>query len=44
MKKLTKLRAAKSRLMQELGNHPSTKQIAIEMKIPLEEVENFHAS
>jgi len=41
--KLTKLRAAKSRLMQELGSHPSTKQIAIQMKIPLEEVEELLA-
>ncbi len=39
--KLTKLRAAKSRLMQELGVHPSTNQIAIQMKIPLEEVEEL---
>ncbi len=41
--KLTKLRAAKSRLMQELGVHPSTHQIAIKMKIPLEEVEELLA-
>jgi len=41
--KLTKLRAAKSRLMQELGVHPSTRQIAIQMKIPLEEVEELLA-
>ncbi|WP_269605028.1 sigma-70 family RNA polymerase sigma factor [Prochlorococcus marinus] len=41
--KLTKLRAAKSRLMQELGVHPSTSQIAIQMKIPLEEVEELLA-
>ena len=41
--KLTKLRAAKSRLMQELGVHPSTNQIAIKMKIPLEEVEELLA-
>ena len=41
--KLTKLRAAKSRLMQELGVHPSTNQIAIRMKIPLEEVEELLA-
>ncbi|AAZ57505.1 possible type II alternative RNA polymerase sigma factor [Prochlorococcus marinus str. NATL2A] len=41
--KLTKLRAAKSRLMQELGVHPSTNQIAIQMKIPLEEVEELLA-
>ncbi len=41
--KLTKLRAAKSRLMQELGVHPSTKQIAIQMKIPLEDVEELLA-
>jgi len=41
--KLTKLRAAKSRLMQELGVHPSTKQIATQMKIPLEEVEELLA-
>ena len=41
--KLTKLRAAKSRLMQELGVHPSTKQIAMQMKIPLEEVEELLA-
>ncbi len=39
--KLTKLRAAKSRLMQELGVHPSTNQIANQMKIPLEEVEEL---
>ena len=39
--KLTKLRAAKSRLMQELGVHPSTNQIAIQMKLPLEEVEEL---
>ena len=41
--KLTKLRAAKSRLMQELGVHPSTNQIAMQMKIPLEEVEELLA-
>ena len=41
--KLTKLRAAKSRLMQELGVHTSTKQIAIQMKIPLEQVEELLA-
>jgi len=41
--KLTKLRAAKSRLMQELGVHPSTNQIAIQMKISLEEVEELLA-
>jgi len=41
--KLTKLRAAKSLLMQELGVHPSTKQIAIQMKIPLEQVEELLA-
>ena len=41
--KLTKLRAAKSRLMQELGVHPSTNQIATQMKIPLEEVEELLA-
>ncbi len=41
--KLTKLRAAKSRLMQELGVHPSINQIAIQMKIPLEEVEELLA-
>ena len=41
--KLTKLRAAKSRLMQELGFHPSTNQIAIHMQIPLEEVEELLA-
>ena len=41
--KLTKLRAAKSRLMQELGVHPSSNQIAIQMKIPLEEVEELLA-
>ena len=41
--KLTKLRAAKSRLMQNLGVHPSTKQIAIQMQIPLEEVEELLA-
>jgi RNA polymerase primary sigma factor len=41
--KLTKLRAAKSRLMQELGVHPSTSQIAIQMKLPLEEVEELLA-
>ena len=39
--KLTKLRAAKSRLMQELGVHPSSNQIAIQMKLPLEEVEEL---
>ena len=39
--KLTKLRAAKSRLMQELGVHPSTNQIAKQMKIPTEEVEEL---
>ena len=39
--KLTKLRAAKSRLMQELGVHPSANQIAIQMKLPLEEVEEL---
>ena len=41
--KLTKLRAAKSRLMQELGVHPTTNQIAIQMKMPLEEVEELLA-
>ena len=41
--KLTKLRAAKSRLMQELGVHPSNNQIALQMKIPLEEVEELLA-
>ena len=41
--KLTKLRAAKSRLMQELGFHPSTNQIAKQMKIPIEEVEELLA-
>jgi len=41
--KLTKLRAAKSRLMQELGVHPSTNQIARQMKIPLEEVDELLA-
>ena len=41
--KLTKLRAAKSRLMQELGVHPSTNQIAKQMKIPSEEVEELLA-
>ena len=41
--KLTKLRAAKSQLMQELGVQPSTKQIAMQMKIPLEEVEELLA-
>ena len=41
--KLTKLRAAKSRLMQELGVHPSTNQIALKMKIPLEDVEELLA-
>ena len=41
--KLTKLRAAKSRLMQELGVHPSANQIATQMKIPLEEVEELLA-
>jgi RNA polymerase primary sigma factor len=41
--KLTKLRAAKSRLMQELGVQPSTNQIALQMKIPLEEVEELLA-
>ena len=41
--KLTKLRAAKSRLMQELGVHPSTNQIATQMKIPQEEVEELLA-
>ena len=41
--KLTKLRAAKSRLMQELGVHPSTNQIATQMKIPLEEAEELLA-
>ena len=41
--KLTKLRAAKSRLMQELGVHPSTNQLATKMKIPIEEVEELLA-
>ena len=41
--KLTKLRAAKSRLMQELGVHPSSNQIAIQMKISIEEVEELLA-
>jgi len=41
--KLTKLRAAKSRLMQELGVQPTTSQIAIQMKISIEEVEELLA-
>ena len=39
--KLTKLRAAKSLLMQELGVQPTARQLAIQMKIPLEEVEEL---
>ena len=41
--KLTKLRAAKSRLMQDLGVPPSTNQLAKKMKLPLEEVEELLA-
>tara|TARA_Y100001968_G_scaffold98646_1_gene88708 strand:- start:2641 stop:3564 length:924 start_codon:yes stop_codon:yes gene_type:complete len=39
--KLTKLRAAKSLLMQDLGVPPTANQIAKKMKIPLEEVEEL---
>tara|TARA_Y100001968_G_scaffold333813_1_gene399766 strand:- start:184 stop:1110 length:927 start_codon:yes stop_codon:yes gene_type:complete len=39
--KLTKLRAAKSRLMQDNGTHPTSEQIAEKMKIPLDEVEDL---
>ena len=39
--KLTKLRAAKSRLMQENGTPPSPEELAREMRIPIEEVEEL---
>ena len=39
--KLTKLRAAKSRLMQDLGEPPTANQIAKKMRIPLDEVEEL---
>ncbi len=41
--KLTKLRAAKSRLMQANGLAPSANQLAVTMKLPLEEVEDLLA-
>ncbi len=41
--KLTKLRAAKSQLMQENGTQPSSNQLAKKMRIPLEEVEDLLA-
>ena len=41
--KLTKLRAAKSRLMQENGVPPTASQIAKTMKIPINEVEELLA-
>ena len=39
--KLTKLRAAKSRLMQDNGIPPTSDQLAKEMKMPLEEIEEL---
>ncbi len=39
--KLTKLRAAKSRLMQENGISPSSRQLSKAMKVPLDEVEEL---
>mgnify|MGYP001292319997 CR=1 FL=1 len=39
--KLTKLRAAKSRLMQDNGLAPTADQLAIKLKIPLEEVQEL---
>ena len=39
--KLTKLRAAKSRLMQENGTHPSTEQLSKKMGISVNEVEEL---
>tara|TARA_Y100001968_G_scaffold191205_1_gene175214 strand:- start:181 stop:1119 length:939 start_codon:yes stop_codon:yes gene_type:complete len=39
--KLTKLRAAKSRLMQENGVPPSTKQLSQQMRISIDEVEEL---
>jgi len=41
--KLTKLRAAKSRLMQENGMPPTSQQLAKKMRIPLDEVEELLA-
>ena len=41
--KLTKLRAAKSRLMQEHGMPPSSEQLATKMKIQIDEVEELLA-
>ncbi len=41
--KLTKLRAAKSKLMQANGNTPTARQIASLMKVPLQEVEELMA-
>ena len=41
--KLTKLRAAKSRLMQENGIPPSSEQLATNMKIHIDEVEELLA-
>ncbi len=41
--KLTKLRAAKSRLMQENGTPPSSEQLAENMLIPLQEVDELLA-
>ncbi len=41
--KLTKLRAAKARLMQELGIPPTSGQIASKMSLPLNEVEELLA-
>ena len=41
--KLTKLRAAKSRLMQENGMAPSSEQLAAKMKIHIDEIEELLA-
>ncbi len=41
--KLTKLRAAKSRLMQDNGVTPSSEQLAKRMRLPIEEVEELLA-
>jgi len=41
--KLTKLRAAKSCLMQENGTHPSSEQLARKMRISLEDVQELLA-
>ena len=39
--KLTKLRAAKSRLMQDNGIPPTSEQLAKEMKMPLQDIEEL---